>query len=832
MFRSFIILIIACCFSACTLFADSPFSLKRMLLFASMPIVELNINASAESAEVGEEILFNAEINDALGNPTRCRYQWDFGDHSMGVREGRSIAHSFMRPGVYTVKLTVIGVDTRIVTTTITVTGEYIKLHPRPAAAPVVYYKFDDNLNDSSVNALHAAWSESGTFVNGAQEKAILTGIAGYVHAPDASHVIGGSSVLTVSFWARKTSAYSSGYMISYPGLFSLWMRDGGQCLMGQVITTNGTATAETWHMSATDTNWHHYVLSYDGSTIRIYFDGKECLTPGTCPVAQSGAVSTSGDHIYIGVNNPSGSPFRGEFDEIKIFESTLTPDELFIGFELWHADFHARTSQYLYARIPGEITMDASNTLAITITGDTGYSATLVNKSALQSVERVLLNNSSLPAGNYTLTATLRNASSTVLDTIREQFPKSYNGSPTVGIDENNAIRVNGNLFFPVTPFMLNIVDIPTWKTNSYISMLNSQGFPHDYTADGWDSYLNSSTSNGIKALGPGGSWGELIDGRYITGDGGRNSDIRIIDKYVNKSKNNPGLFAWIWRDEPDGGDEKIYLPAEVLRAWTKRTHALDPQHPVSINLLGEYLRDTYPSWAWTRSGFYQYLDNAGRFGRRTPVADMYSIDYYAIEFAATRGTTITSLCTVLDELRRRSYNLVPCMSFVETCDIDQAEGGMAHPTPWSPTPEQLRMVIWINVVHGMKGIEWFHYFGTTPAANYQVMSTFVDQITRLTPVVLGPEINPAVTVTVSDARIDTMVRQHDGKTYLFAVRVCNLDSSGNTIGSPVPATIHIDGVGTGTATVFDESRSLPVTSGSLQDTFNPAAVHIYVIE
>ena len=38
--------------------------------------------------------------------------------------------------------------------------------------------------------------------------------------------------------------------------------------------------------------------------------------------------------------------------------------------------------------------------------------------------------------------------------------------------------------------------------------------------------------------------------------------------------------------------------------------------------------------------------------------------------------------------------------------------------------------MVIWLNVVHGAKGINWYHYNDDTPDENYQVMQEFVHQI------------------------------------------------------------------------------------------------------
>ena len=47
---------------------------------------------------------------------------------------------------------------------------------------------------------------------------------------------------------------------------------------------------------------------------------------------------------------------------------------------------------------------------------------------------------------------------------------------SEFVGADENNALWVNGELQFPVTPWLLRQDRIPEWQQNSYINIILSQ--------------------------------------------------------------------------------------------------------------------------------------------------------------------------------------------------------------------------------------------------------------------------------------------------------------------------------------------------------------------
>jgi PKD repeat protein len=793
---------------------------------------------------VGEEVFFDASRVPGADDPYTCSYEWDFGDDSMPACVGRSVVHTYMRPGTYTVTLIISGNDRRSGTVDITVSGDYIKLPPRPDTPPLIHYAFENNPDDSSENGLNATWSGEGGFCPGAENTGTFLTGSSYIHAADPAHIIGGSAGLTVSLWFRKSNPGGDGFLISYPGLFYIQLRDGGMWLNGQLTTVNGSATAEPWYMGAEDTNWHHCAMVYDGSSVHIWFDRREQImldNEGTitgCPRPITGNLpADAGDHLYIGTRSGTAPFFEGDIDEVKIYDRALTADELNTGFELRRADYHARTAQYLFLQIPGAITAEATNRLNVTLSGDNAYTAVLADRTGLQPEERVLLRNADLPAGNYTLTASVYDASDGVLDSITERFSKPYDGAPEVGMDENNAMRVQGELFFPVTPFGLRNFEIAEWAAEKYINVLHSQGFwgmagPPVYTADGWEEYLDTGAAIGFRAFGPGGGW--AFYGSDYSNYLDRNADISKIEEYVNRLKNHEGMLAWNWRDEPELGGDEQYLPAGVVRAWSRRCHDLDPNHPSSVNLVGAWIGDAYPSWAWSRSGDYLYMDNAGIFGRRTNVAEILSMDYYPIEWAAphSRGATVAQLITILDAFRERTGNMLPLMSCVETCDINEADGGVRQPTPWHPTPAQLRMLTWINVIHGMKGIVWFPWHSGTPDGNYPVMAEFVDQITRLTPVVLGPEINPVVTISAPGARIDTMVREYNGHTYLFAVNVNESDITGASIGSTVNATINISGLTyTGNASVFDEGRTVTVTGGSLIDGFAVNAVHIYVL-
>lgn len=80
---------------------------------------------------------------------------------------------------------------------------------------------------------------------------------------------------------------------------------------------------------------WHNVVGTYDGSTVRLYLDGRQVGsgTPDPTPIAY--ALPTSND-LSIGAYPwcPS-SDFAGDIDEVKLFDRALGAQEIAIGYGL-----------------------------------------------------------------------------------------------------------------------------------------------------------------------------------------------------------------------------------------------------------------------------------------------------------------------------------------------------------------------------------------------------------------------------------------------------------------------------------------------------------------
>jgi len=69
---------------------------------------------------------------------------------------------------------------------------------------------------------------------------------------------------------------------------------------------------------------WTHVVGTYNGSLIRIYINGVLHNSQ-----AQSGPIASSTDNLRIGAENPTYKIFNGTIDEVKIWNTVLSPEEI-----------------------------------------------------------------------------------------------------------------------------------------------------------------------------------------------------------------------------------------------------------------------------------------------------------------------------------------------------------------------------------------------------------------------------------------------------------------------------------------------------------------------
>jgi hypothetical protein len=510
-----------------------------------------------------------------------------------------------------------------------------------------------------------------------------------------------------------------------------------------------------------------------------------------------------------------------------------VTGEAPMAGFEIQRAPFHNRLAQYLYVQIPAAYRGNQT-TLRVTLEGAKGSSSTLLSKSNPTGEERVFLDHKPLAQGDYVLIAELLDASGQRIPggIWRDKFSKLYSGIPKVGIDENNAFRVNGELFFPIGSFLTDNARIKDFVDKAGINTLNTEGYNTTHTPTTWSKYIDNADSYNLMTIGPG--QGDYRT-NYRAGGGRFNYNVDRMAEYVRVNKDKPMMFAWIWQDEPNlgGRTEKVYPP--TLAAWAYVSHREDHQH-LAYNL---YLGNDWSKYYGRAPNGYDYLGSASFFGGKKWSQDVFSFDLYPVQSRLHPSFNFVDMgpyavyLDALDRARTSNKDLLPVMPALQPC-----RGATIN--SWdSVTEEQVYFEAWVNVIHGAKGIVWFPYFAMANTGRWTAMKKFSDQMKVLTPIVLQPESARTVADNANVAlnRVDTTIREKDNAVYIFTARVTEMD--------PIPAakyqgvepdSITVNFTVSGlvrnvTAEVVDEGRKVSLINGQFTDRFVKNAVHIYKI-
>ncbi len=175
------------------------------------------------------------------------------------------------------------------------------------------------------------------------------------------------------------------------------------------------------------------------------------------------------------------------------------------------------------------------------------------------------------------------------------------------------------------------------------------------------------------------------------------------------------------------------------------------------------------------------------------------------------------------------------PVWTIVEACDQDLA--WTAKDTR-GPTPAEMRAEIWSAIANGAKGIGYFTIafnpfrWDNVTAENKAEMKRTNSELTELTtPICLG-DTNKALILTGGNETADkeaiggaihAIRKEHGGKTYVIAVNVTRAQAT---------PTFQLAECGSTMAKVWKENRTVKVLNGSFPDTFEPLAVHVYVLD
>lgn len=241
-------------------------------------------------------------------------YEWDFGDGSTG--SGVTANHTFA-VGRYTVKLIVTdsaGYKHTASQRFNVTASEFPNLY--------LYLPFDEGCLDASGKNMTIESGEGILFEKSIYGKSIRfnnTGSRG-ISAKHNSY-LDGLDEITIAFFAKKDKKDTAATVLHKHIVYSVNLTANG--FAGSIYTTDGTKKFSAAKI-VNDNNWHHYAITYDGSNIITYLDGKECSR-----TELTGRIKRDASRDIVIGRNPWGNSFEGLMDEIRIYDRALSKDEI-----------------------------------------------------------------------------------------------------------------------------------------------------------------------------------------------------------------------------------------------------------------------------------------------------------------------------------------------------------------------------------------------------------------------------------------------------------------------------------------------------------------------
>lgn len=151
-----------------------------------------------------------------------------------------------------------------------------------------------------------------------------FTGISDYVGDLVSFN---GMAAFTISMWAKTASTAGTRPMMAkwHTGNTSVLTRISSGNVDFFTKNASSTQVGGTF-LTLSDANWHHYVFTYNGSTMRVYFDGVLDATS----FSQTGTILDQGtSDSFVGTDGGGVSWFNGWFDQPAVWNRGLIGGEV-----------------------------------------------------------------------------------------------------------------------------------------------------------------------------------------------------------------------------------------------------------------------------------------------------------------------------------------------------------------------------------------------------------------------------------------------------------------------------------------------------------------------
>lgn len=342
-------------------------------------------------------------------------------------------------------------------------------------------------------------------------------------------------------------------------------------------------------------------------------------------------------------------------------------------------------------------------------------------------------------------------------------------------------SVLVNGKPFFPYGMMQgMDFDDMAKYNFNTYCRAC--WGVTGD-DVPGMLRLLENARTNNLMIID---WWEEYQPVKFISGGAQKRalfeSCLKTFKEAIPMVKDHPNLLAYYTEDEPS------YSEKDDLIAIQEAAHRLDPYHPAAALNCMEFM---FPEGS-DLALFDCYMGGGSYCGVEPEVVIK--------PIAASHERAIKYRFPLWVVLASRMW---------------------AGPDPM--TPAKQRCQTYLAVVYGAKGI---FFFGGRPEyiPIWEEMGKMGAEFRQLTPVLLSPEVAPAVSVSPAAAQeaIHVLEKEYQGKRYLVAVNAKSAECQ------PVFMT-------TGAVkrvTVLFENRAIIAKNNAFGDTFKGYATHVYEME
>ena len=445
---------------------------------------------------------------------------------------------------------------------------------------------------------------------------------------------------------------------------------------------------------------------------------------------------------------------------------------------------YHKRAEADVYANIP---TSRAKGVELIISLLKEGTPAPIAEKKLIPpfaSPIRASFDLAGQGSGTYKLRAEVRGGEQVLAS--MESRPMPYNPRPRIGFSPDGFLIVNNRPYFPVGIYTLQS---KSGDHDAVLAEARQAGFNTTvYYASNLPDViplLDAAHRNGIKAF--------VYPTKPFTYRTGKETVAEIV-KDIEARKDHPALLGWYLVDEPEGIGKAGF---DMVRELYQTVKQVDTDHPCSLVIMS-------PKAAADYSG----------------CTDVMWIDPYPVP---GRPVTYVSDCTagaVAAVETNKAVWVIP-----QAFDWAVWHAGKVE-NVHRPTPEEERCMTYLALVHGAKGIiYWAHtasrYYIRDYPEHWAAVKKIAGELRDLSPALLTPDSKRELSVAPEGATVDTMVKELDGRVYVFAV---------NREPEPCSASFRLPGISPAVRVeVLFENRAFQAAGGSWKDDFKPLDVHVY---